>query len=652
MWCAKCLRREPVVAEIRKDSIMASNRALSPLQLVRQTTYACTLVCSPLLAFAQGDPANTLPTLDELDNRIQVVQTTAALSDDEKGALIQYFERTIASLSRQSEYQERARIFSEVQITAPEQIAALDAELSVFSVPPLPDPTRMSPTELQSILAARRLSQREWRNQAANLEAEIRDELGADISGLIAETRARYDELSLETISNALSESFQGAAVEARAADEAMLRSRIDMLDQRLLSRRPRLDILRRQLELLQLNIAAAEDQIERLSSSEFAQYIEDADRRVVQAQGFAESAEPVGGELFARAVRNVELAEELRQLIGRRAALAERGSLINKQVDRLSDQLSGLTEQLDRPRLPRSPKFGAALLRQKKLINSEPLTAEEEGDFDRALSELRLREFELFEASQEPWLGESELSGDNALEPQQQLSNIVRNQRRDLIGQLTEEYTQYDEQLSLIDDQVQRLNEMGRAYQERVDRHLLWNPSADVIGMATVSSMMDLYADNAETGGATNSTPSVAQLFVRQPLLSVLAALLVAALLISKKLACCGTPRDACLDWVCSIRPSGTDISGPMAHCAIGAADPVGGRDARPVVIDCCRCKASIATGISALSRWFALDSSFSVNPCVATGSPNCIFDGNWPSWTWFVENCDCSCRQFLLLR
>ena len=514
---------------------MGSNRAFSLLQPV---AFACLLLCVPLLVCAQGGPTSILPTLDELENRIQVVQSTAVLSADEKGALIQYFERTKASLLRQSEYQERARLFSEVQITAPEQIAALDTELSVFSVPSLPDPTRMSPTELQSMLAARRLTQRDWKNQAANLEAEIRDELGADISRLIAETTERYDELLLGTISNALSESIQGAAVEARAADGAMLRSRIDMLDQRLLSRRSRLDILRRQLELLQLNIAAVEDQIERLSSSEFTQSIEDADSGVVQAQGLAESVEPVGGRLFARAIRNVELAEELRQLVETRATLAERNSLIRKQVDRLSNQLSGLTEQLERPRLPRSPKFGAALLRQKKLMNSEPLTAEEEGDFDRALSELRLRQFELFEASQELWLHENEreLSDDNSVAPEQQLANIVRNLQRNLIGKLTEEYTKYDEQLFLIDDQVQRLNEMGDAYQERVDRHLLWSPSAEVIGMATFSSMMGMDSDSAQTDGVSNSTPSVAQLFVRQPLLSVLAALLVAALLYLKR--------------------------------------------------------------------------------------------------------------------
>ena len=96
--------------------------------------------------------------------------------------------------------------------------------------------------------------------------------------------------------------------------------------------------------------------------------------------------------------------------------------------------------------------------------MNSEPLTAEEEGDFDRALSELRLRQFELFEASQELWLDENgrELSDDNSVAPEQQLANIVRNLQRNLIGKLTEEYTKYDEQLFLIDDQVQRLMRWG----------------------------------------------------------------------------------------------------------------------------------------------------------------------------------------------
>ncbi len=61
---------------------MGSIRALSLMQLA---AFACLLFCVPILVYAQGESASILPTLDELENRIQVVQTTAALSDDEKG---------------------------------------------------------------------------------------------------------------------------------------------------------------------------------------------------------------------------------------------------------------------------------------------------------------------------------------------------------------------------------------------------------------------------------------------------------------------------------------------------------------------------------------------------------------------------------------
>lgn len=512
---------------------MESKHARSTLQLARYAVCVCLAVCAPLCGYAQGDLAGILPTLDELDNRIQVVKSAAAISDDEKTKLIQYFETTKASLVRESEYRERAQLFAEVQITAPEQISALDAEISTFRAPRLPDPTRLSPTALQSLLVESRLSQREWKNRAASVEAEIRDELSTNISRLIAETRARYDELLLENIGIELSESFQAAAVEARAAEEAMLRNRIDMLDQRLLSRRSRLDIKRRELELLHLKIAATEDQIERLSSSENSRNIDDADRRVVQAEDTIVSAQLFGRELSDRAVRNVELARELRQLVEKHANLADRSGAIGRRVDRLSDQLNALTEQLDRPRLPRSPQFGAALLRQKLLLNSEPLTAEEEGDLDRTLSALRLRQFELFEETQEGWLvgGDGTLRENGADESEWQLASDVRSQRRELTSQLTAEYAQYDAQLSLIDDQIQRLAELGAAYRERVDRHLLWNPSAVNFGIATFTSILGTFSSEASADIAANRESEVARLFVRRPVLSALAVLLIAAL-------------------------------------------------------------------------------------------------------------------------
>ncbi|MFT7460466.1 MAG: small-conductance mechanosensitive channel [Planctomycetota bacterium] len=495
-------------------------------------------LCAAVTAFAQNDAVTTQPALEDLDNRLKIVQTTSALSEDQKNIITKYLETTRQALRSLLEYQKQARFYAEAQLTAAELTTALDVELKEFTHPPLPDPAQLSADALQSVHAEIRQMLREWKNREESIKAEIREELNIDLSRLLADTRQQYEEKSVQATPNEQSLQAQTAATEALAAEQAMLRARIDMLDQRLLSRRPRLDILGKQLDMLEQKIAVAEEQITKLNTSEFSKTREQVDEDIEKTESTANKTETVGGELVAHANLNVALAKELRQLVEKRETLARRSSEIRKRVDRLSDLFTGLSEQLKRPRIPRSPEFGAALLRQRTLLNSKVLTAREEAELDQELSELRLRQFELFEKSQAPWYiyEHDEPVSESADSAAQQLAETISVQRRKLMNQLITEYAQYDAQLSLIDGKTQRLKGLGDAFRKRVDQHMLWNVSIESFGITTLSAAFLSASKVIEMEYVLKSVSSIIRFYAHRPLLSLTIVFSIALILVLKR--------------------------------------------------------------------------------------------------------------------
>ncbi len=496
------------------------------------------LFFTSVLVMAQNSVPVTETAIEKIDSRLNALQSSSVSSEDEKQTLSQYLEATRQALLGQIEFKKQARAYAEAQLNAVETRTAIDAELAKFSPPQLPDPGQLSSDALQSLLVERRLELRDWKNRAADIKAEIREEKNTDLSELVAEAKVNYEEKQKQSPIAEESVEAQTVAAESRAAELEMLRAKIDMLDQRLASRVPRLNILELNLTLLEQKIAAAEEQIVRLSTSKFSESIVDADEDVAESRKIAEKAGLVGGDLKTQADSNLKLALEQRQLIEKRELATERSNVMRKRIDRLSDLYTGLSEQLERPRVPRSPQYGAALLRQRALLNSEAPAVFGVDEYEQELSKILLRQFKLLEESQTQLFVDESIELKKAILESEdpQLADHIRDQRLVLINRLITEYAQYDALLLLLDDQAQQLKRLQEAYRGRIDQHMLWNPNVETFSLNTLVVAFTSIFDPHVAHYITTTVFSIARYYVHRPLLPLVSILLIVILFLFRR--------------------------------------------------------------------------------------------------------------------
>jgi potassium efflux system protein len=519
---------------------------------------ACLLAALPVAAQDVAIPrigTDGSPSVEQLESAIQSVEAREGLSDEVRASIIDQLRDARTQVQNTLASEADAAAFTDSLSTAPAETERLRADLDAESPAPptieslgITDGTTLD--ELNVRLSQVLAEQSAVESRFTDLEAQIQIQGSrpADARRRISELRTSRDELS--TVLQATPPPGEPQAL----TDARMLRTElrriaqaaeINRLEQELVSHSIRLELLK-----AQLSVAARERlQLQRRADFLRAQVNERRQAAATLAQEAAEVIELEAADkhpvVRALAADNAAMTRELPSVVDR----IERASV---QLDQITVEARNLDQRLARSRQRLevgglSRPIGLLLIEEKRSlpqvsqyraqVNARSNTLAEAGLAQMRIQEQR-RELASLDARVDVIMLEvanDVTDEDELLEIRNEVRLLLRD-KRELLAQAEDTYNSYLQVLGELDVAQRRLLDSSAEFNEFLGQNLLWIPSAPIAftGDWKLSASVFLTAllpgswiDTAsELGGSVND----------HPVQAILAFLLLAALLLSRK--------------------------------------------------------------------------------------------------------------------
>ena len=466
-------------------------------QRLLQYFICCCLLSIGAASLSYADDED-LPAVDndELEKRIERVEKDSALGDTEKSETLELLELALKRNKSLAKQQQQAQDYAEALRKAPLEEAAFEKNAEDFTITKLPANLSDTPlAELEAMLTQEEVALAALRKRSAEIDNQRKKEKAYDIPAALAKAREQAETGSVDSIKAAETQDAQTTlATVTRYLQEA----RIDKLEQRLLSRSARLSVIEAEQKLLAKQIAATETRIVSLRALVADHRQNEANETLVQARHtlHALNAEPEA--IVELAQRNVERAEELARLVASHDKVIRENEHADRSAQHLETKYKSLAAQLEIAHLDASPEFGAALRKQRDLLINTDETRRELKTHEKALTQSRLAQFQLDElqdpsAPEEPAALEEEMQLDSSavMTPERELKvKELLNSRDATLKQLSEAYDSYIDDLSSLTTNRRELIDQSQKYADLLDQHLLWMPSANAMGLRTLSAL------------------------------------------------------------------------------------------------------------------------------------------------------------------
>lgn len=483
------MRQYGVRASDRVDRVAKINHWILSLVVV-----ACIVCDTP--ANAQSDLPAGVPSRAVIEERIAQVSGNSALTEAARNQQVELLSTALSRLDTALDQQQQARAYSQAITSAPLDRAEVEARAAEIGDATLPEDLESAPlAELQALVATEEADLAALRRRSSQIEAELIRARDFDIQAALLDERRPAPTTNTDVTG---SSEIQAAQAILAATTSFMRDARLNMLEQRLLSRPARLALLDAELHLVNRQIAISERRTVQLYALVADNRQSDAEREVALAAetvaGLANEPAPIrniAAEISAR-------ANELRSLVGPHDDVVRENESTAREIQRLERTYGSLIEQLDIARLNSSPQFGAALRAQRdQLIDVGSLYRDLEAH-ERALTESRLAQFTLnavreTNASQSPSDILAEIddnSDDSVVEEREAIIRELLGRRAAIVDKLVSAYGSYSMDLAALIAQKRDLASQSEEHAELLDQHLLWMPSSDTMGLNTVAGL------------------------------------------------------------------------------------------------------------------------------------------------------------------
>jgi potassium efflux system protein len=518
---------------------------------------ACALLLVAVPVPAQDDsPIPRVPnegtvSSEQIETAIAAVESRDGLVEEVRARIIEELRDAQSQLQSLAASKAATEAFTESLTSAPAETEALQAELAA-PVPPPPTAESMgitadtSSSELEQELARKRAALASAETALADLEAEI-----AATSDRPTEARERIEQLrktraQLEQVLSATpTEGENPLLAEARKlATELRLDARaaeLSRLEQELLSQNVRLELLKaqrdlktREVTLLRREVAVIQEATNAARQDVAAKLLRDA----AIAELAAADKHPVVRELAAE---TVALGAELPPVVAniqRTTKQLENVEVQAREIEKLLEisqqrlEVGGVSQAIgrlfveERRNLPQVAQYRQHVRERRRELADIGLAQVQIEERRRALTPVDQRVDELMTGVVETVDDEAELTVIRA-----EIQKVL-NSRRALLREMASSYTTYLRALSDLDVAERRLLDTANEYKNFLDQHLLWIPSASVVGVATFRDLGEA-TQWALSPQSWVETIRVLMISLKESILySLLAIFLVAAML------------------------------------------------------------------------------------------------------------------------
>ncbi|MGD8307956.1 MAG: hypothetical protein PVG98_00845, partial [Chromatiales bacterium] len=454
------------------------------------------------------------PSRAEIEARIADIEGAASMDAELRSKIASLYRDVLRALDASEASVSKAKAFEEAVESAPREARGLRGDLAK-SVP--------GPVSAESIGVSRKAPLPDLEGRLAKEEGELSalESQLADLDKRLKIQQARPAEARKRLADLAAERDAAEQALEAPApADEApeltrargtLRQARLDaleaetrMLEQELLSHAGRLDLLRAKRDLVGRQLDEASQRVGLLRDIVNERRRAETERAKAQAVAAEQDAAGKGPVVRQLAASNAELARDAARLTEGLEQLAQRREQTEKRTRQLAQDLESTRQKLEIGGL--SETLGRILVEERRKLPALRETRKEMAELRDQLSETALAEVRLEEERRDladlpdradKLIAEgapANLPEDERRRLREELLVLLEDRRR-LVEKAAADYGAYVRALAELDAAKQRFSDTVSAYAELLDEHLLWIPSAQPMGLETLSHLMDAPA-------------------------------------------------------------------------------------------------------------------------------------------------------------
>ena len=334
------------------------------------------------------------------------------------------------------------------------------------------------------------------RKEYIQVNADIKNERNFDIQVALDEARQAIQLQSIESTNPQINEADRLL----QRVTLYFLQSKVENLEQRLLSRYPRLALWESQQKLLTKQIANLETRLGLIRTLVTNNRQSEANQITASAEERLETLKDEPKVLLNLAQKNIALAKELNKLVSDQDKVIDEKEKATLGAQRIQQKYTSLTDQLAIAQLGTSPEFGAALRKQRDQLTDESKALRSLSIQNQELTKSRLAQFRidaLRERDRNAELAQifAELAQESSASVTDEQKQIVQNllaAREMILEKLSTAYWNYISNLTSLTVQSDSLFELSKQYAELLDRQLLWMPSSPLLDVDSISALHD----------------------------------------------------------------------------------------------------------------------------------------------------------------
>ncbi len=445
--------------------------------------------------------AADLPSLSELDARIETAQSASGMDETAKNTLIELYRRTRANLESARTNQARAKEFTDLLETAPVEIKSMQQELGESPEAPT-EGAASAVADLSAEAVARRLSEVQTEVLLQETRISEIDDLLDGAQARPAQARTRITELkqTIEQVdSDMAAPQTAGQSAESAQANAWALNSKrlaalaeIQAIERELASLDVRRELYRSRRDLAERTLNRLRAERAELEERQTALRREEAERAQQEADKAQQEAVGKHPLIAQAALENAEITRALSEAAAAQERLNASAQSLERERERLEADYRGARARIEAAGLNRA--LGQVLVDRRAAMPDlrdlrKQISEREDAIADATLRQIRFREERRRLQDMDAALDALTESDPSATDPQ------VRDALRDLIVQrkalLADALTADDaliRKLTEVNQSAYRLLDVANGFLGFLDKHLLWVRSTMPLGIENLS--------------------------------------------------------------------------------------------------------------------------------------------------------------------
>jgi len=500
-------------------------------------------------------PTDGSVTAEQLDTAIKAIESRESLDDATRKQILDQLRDAQAQLQNRQAADAAADAFTAAIQTAPDETASLRRQLDApVGAPPTLRSLGIAPTatlpDLEQALSAKLAELASAQARLADLEAQVTAmaDRPAKARERINALRDRLDQLLAATTAAPPPGEAGDLSNARRLATElkvAAAKAELNRLDQELLSHGARSELAKAQRDVAARKLANLRREVDVLQSAVNAKRqsaVALAQQETALAELAAADKHPV---VRALAEGNAELTHELptvaadiERVTGQLAGIEEQARQIEQSLVRSRQRLEigGVSQVIgslfveERRNLPQVSQYRAEVRERRHTLANIGLAQVRIEEQRRELTPIEDR------IDQAMAQVAADVTDDGELQNIRQEVELLLRNRRDLLDQVTNTYTSYLRALGDLDIAQQRLLDAAAEYEQFLDQHLLWIPSASPFWLKDLRSLAPAASWVLAPRSWLETLKSLTQAFEFSPFSSIALLLLLGAVFFSRR--------------------------------------------------------------------------------------------------------------------